>query len=202
MSRARFARSRRARPRSRLRRFADYALAFAILGVFAVIAARLDRVEKAHPAGAPVVNDGDSLTFGTERVRLLGIDAPEYNQTCMRGGKDYACGREARRALAALIGGKPVACEGWEKDRYGRLLATCKAGGVELNRSLVEAGWAVAYGGYSSEERAARAARRGLWAGDFERPRDWRESRGDIADMEHGALASVIHWLRAIFDFS
>jgi endonuclease YncB( thermonuclease family) len=33
---------------------------------------------------------------------------------------------------------------------------------------------AVAYGDYHGEEQEARLARRGLWAGGFEPPADWR----------------------------
>jgi endonuclease YncB( thermonuclease family) len=39
---------------------------------------------------------------------------------------------------------------------------------------MVEEGFAVAFGAYQSEEAAARSARRGIWASEFERPQEWR----------------------------
>jgi endonuclease YncB( thermonuclease family) len=39
---------------------------------------------------------------------------------------------------------------------------------------MVEEGFAVAFGAYQIEEAAARSARRGIWASEFERPQEWR----------------------------
>jgi endonuclease YncB( thermonuclease family) len=51
--------------------------------------------------GRPRVVDGDSLELAGHRVRLFGIDAPESRQDCRDArGRFYACGREARDALA------------------------------------------------------------------------------------------------------
>lgn len=179
----------------------DYALAFTILALLALVSSRLDRVETRHVAGAAVVNDGDTLTLAGERVRLRGIDAPEYNQTCARDGNEYPCGRRSREALARLIDGRPVACAGREKDRYGRLLGQCSAGAADLNKGQVAAGWAVAYGAYFDEQDQAREKRLGIWSGDFDRPRDWRESHGQMAESEHHHLGAALNWLRAIFGF-
>jgi endonuclease YncB( thermonuclease family) len=78
-----------------------------------------------------------------------------------------------------LIGGRDVACEIRDTDRYERLVAVCKAGDVDLNREMIRQGWAVRFGtlglGYASAETEARSARRGIWRGDFERPQDWRK---------------------------
>jgi endonuclease YncB( thermonuclease family) len=190
------------RPRSRWRTFFDYLLAAAVLGLLILVSARLDRVETRQTQGVAVVNDGDSITLGTERIRLRGIDAPEYSQICRKDGADYPCGRRSREALSKLVAGRQVSCAGWERDRYGRLLGECTAAGADLNRSQVEAGWAVAYGGYEAEEAAARGDRKGLWAGEFDRPRDWRNMHGDMAEIEHGSYGRILNWLREIFRFS
>ena len=89
-------------PRSLFRRLLDYALAAAILLLLALVAARLDRVETRKISGDAIVNDGDSITLKGERIRLRGIDAPEYNQTCLKDGAPYPCGRRSRQALAEL----------------------------------------------------------------------------------------------------
>src|SRR5262245_42268020 len=179
----------------------DIALAIAIFGFLLLITARLDRVEIRLPVAAVVVNDGDSLTLGADRIRLRGIDAPEYTQTCVKDGQSYACGRRAREALSKLIGGKSVSCAGWERDRYGRLLATCTVAGFDLNRMQVANGWAVAYGDYLMEEEQARQKKFGLWAGSFDRPRAWRDSHGGLLEGERDLKDAIIDWLRSAFHF-
>ncbi|TIT33775.1 MAG: thermonuclease family protein [Mesorhizobium sp.] len=190
------------RPTNPWRKLLDYGLAVIILGLLILLAARLDRVETRKTQGGAIINDGDSITLGTERIRMRGIDAPEYTQTCRKNGADYACGTLARQSLVRLIGGRPVTCSGWQRDRYGRLLGDCKAGGTDLNRAQVEAGWAVGYGDFEGEEATARAAKVGIWAGTFDQPQDWRDSHhGDVVERRHGTLASIGDAAREIFRF-
>jgi endonuclease YncB( thermonuclease family) len=125
-------------------------------------------------SGSGYAIDGDSLRLAGRELRLLGIDAPELHQTCERDGRSYPCGRVAQQALADFLRRSPLTCRIGERDRYGRGLATCKSGEADINATLVREGLAVSYGGYDAEEVEARAARRGLWAGTFERPADWR----------------------------
>lgn len=189
------------RPRSLWRRFLDLALATAILALLGLLAARLDRVETRRSEGQPVVNDGDTITLAGERIRLRGLDAPELGQTCNAGGKNYPCGRSSRDTLVRLIDRRPVACEGWERDRFRRLLAVCRVDGANINAAMVESGWAVAYGDFETEEARARAAGAGLWAGSFERPREWRDSHGGMAEIEHGSFGLMANWLREMLRF-
>jgi endonuclease YncB( thermonuclease family) len=124
--------------------------------------------------GSVDVIDGDSLRLEGVELRLEGIDAPEYNQTCRHAGVDEPCGKQARQALVALIGkGKPT-CEVASHDRYGRGLALCRLGSVEINRQMVAQGHAVSFGMYAADEARARQARLGIWATTFESPADWR----------------------------
>lgn len=191
----------RARPRSMFARIGDALLAVAVLGLLVLLAARLDRVETRTATGSAVVNDGNSITLSGERVRLRGIDAPEYTQVCRRNGADYPCGQLSRAALQSLIGDRAVSCEGWERDRYGRFLASCRAGDTDLNRSQVSTGWAVAFGEFEDEERAARDARLGIWNGTFDMPRHWRDTHGGLAETGHDWSAAIINALREIFRF-
>ncbi len=128
-------------------------------------------------AGVPEVIDGDSLRLSGLSIRLKGVDAPEMQQTCERGGRPYRCGEVARQALTARIAGEPVECRLAGRDRYGRSLAFCRARGEDIGGWLVEEGLAVGYGDYEREEARAREQRRGLWAGTFERPNEWRQKR-------------------------
>lgn len=122
------------------------------------------------------VIDGDTLEVKGERVRLHGIDAPEKGQLCANtAGEPYSCGQEAIRALRERIGESNVSCAiDAERDRYGRALGVCAVHGEDLNAWLVSQGHALAYRRYSlkyvGQEEAARAAARGLWAGDFVPP--------------------------------
>ena len=190
------------RMRSRWRRFFDCALAAAILGLLILVSAKLDRVAVRSAQGKAIVNDGDSITLGAERIRLRGIDAPEINQICLKDGADYPCGRRARDALIRAVGENDVVCSGWQRDQYGRMLASCTAGEKNLNRLQVERGWAIAYGEFEAEETAARLNRTGLWAGTFDRPRDWRDQHGDLAEIGHGAGGRILDWLRQILGLS
>jgi endonuclease YncB( thermonuclease family) len=124
--------------------------------------------------GAADVIDGDSLRVAGQEVRLKGIDAPEFLQVCQVSGRETQCGREARTALRRLAGSGLVTCVAGERDRFGRLLGQCRVRGIDINAAMVRDGHAVAFGAYEREEEDAKAAYRGLWAGEFERPRDWR----------------------------
>lgn len=124
--------------------------------------------------GKAVVVDGDSLKVSGQMIRLQGIDAPEYAQTCRRDGQETRCGRDAATYLKTLISKGEVTCKGFEHDRFGRLLGTCLVGGEDIGAAMVRAGQAVSYGDYVVEEALARAERRGLWAGTFDFPKDWR----------------------------
>ncbi len=172
-------------------------MAGALLFLLALVAGRMQG-EPERLRGAAIVHDGDTLSIMDRRLRLRGIDAPELSQTCRRGDDVYPCGRRAREALQALVEGRPLVCEWRERDRYGRSLAVCKAGDTEVNGELVETGWAVAFGAYEGQQQRAKDAGLGLWAGEFESPRSWRDRHGGMAEGEHfqGIVAKVLDWLR------
>lgn len=153
----------------------DGVTAFALLAFVWLIAAKLNDVPEISHAGRFHAADGDSLAIGEERMRLKGIDAPELAQTCERGGARWPCGQEAKRLLQSLVAGDDARCAGNERDRFQRLLVVCHAGGTDINAVMVRRGMAVSYGSYGDEEAEARSKKAGLWAGAFERPRDFRD---------------------------
>lgn len=129
--------------------------------------------------GKATVIDGDTLRIGAKRIRLYGIDAPEMAQECQLKSLAIPCGKEARQRLIGLIEGAPITCQVTDRDDYGRLVAKCKTGsGLDLNRAMVAAGYALAYRRYSSDyiadEEAAKSAGLGLWAMKFLPPWEWR----------------------------
>ncbi|GAO74238.1 excalibur domain-containing protein [Meiothermus ruber H328] len=131
-------------------------------------------------AGRASVVDGDTLEVQGQRIRLWGVDAPEGSQTCLdAGGRVWPCGRRAAFALADYLGQRTVQCQARDTDRYGRMVAVCTVGGVEINRWLVEQGWALDFtryskGYYLAAQETARQGRRGIWQGQFEPPWEWR----------------------------
>jgi endonuclease YncB( thermonuclease family) len=128
--------------------------------------------------GRAQVTDGDTIRIGDARIRLKGIDAPEMEQTCSRAGRSYRCGEVARRALIDLVSGENVQCRAAGRDRYQRVLARCTVKGSDIGAHMVEEGWAVSYGrDYDLQEMRAQGRSAGLWAGEFERPQEWRRSR-------------------------
>lgn len=159
----------------------------AILLLFGIFAAAwlYDPSETIAANGSSVhVADGDSFTIDTNKLRLDGIDAPEYHQTC-RGadGADWQCGKAARAALEKRLLEPGLVCKAQTKDKYGRALATCSTRQTaDVGAAQVHDGMALSheyYGvrDYPDEEDAARDARRGIWIGPFQRPDEWRASK-------------------------
>lgn len=126
------------------------------------------------------VLDGDSFRSGAETYRIADIDAPELRQTCKDAkGTTWSCGIAARDRLIALTMRGALTCTPRGNDQFGRTIARCSVLGVsDIGEALVREGLALDFGrgagAYFKAERAARDARAGLWAGDFERPQDWR----------------------------
>ena len=130
---------------------------------------------------AQTVTDGDTIKLAGTTYRLWGIDAPETGQACADG---WPAGLEANRKMAELVAGRAITCEPRDKDRYGRIVALCRADGQDLGAAMVSAGMAWAFTRYSSDyveqERAAIGARAGVHGHDCSTPWDWRaRGRGD-----------------------
>lgn len=122
------------------------------------------------------IADGDTLTVLVDhqqvKVRLAEIDAPESRQ-------DY--GQRAKQALGNLVFGHDVSVDYEGKDRYGRTIGRVHLGRLDVNAEMVRTGYAWVYRKYAKDqnlyalEDEARAARRGLWAGnDPVPPWEWR----------------------------
>ena len=144
------------------------------------------------------VQDGDSLIVEDvagqqHKVRLSGIDAPEY-------GQPY--GEESRQKLTTILLNKPVRLEVIKTDPYGRLVAKvwvqprdCSSRDEELCGKTLDAGMAQLTTGmawwyrywakeqpkedrhrYEFAEREAKARKAGLWKGKNPvNPREWRK---------------------------
>jgi endonuclease YncB( thermonuclease family) len=160
-------------------------LVLAIVLAGAVVIHGVQRANNRPPAevhadivGKARVIDGDTIDISGSRIRLRGIDAPESNQTCTdAGNRKWLCGRTATHELIGHLAGRPLKCESSGLDRYRRVLAVCALpDGSDVNAWMVQQGWALAYysAAYRSEEAQAHAAKRGIWAGSFMPPWEWR----------------------------
>ncbi|MDR1828153.1 MAG: thermonuclease family protein [Methylobacteriaceae bacterium] len=151
-----------------------------VCGLFAGMAYVLQYYYFSRPRrieGPPrYVSDGDTLNYGHYRVRLYGIDAPELDQYCSSAEGENPCGRTSRDALSGLAKNKPLRCEVKATDKYGRPVAVCidTSTNTDIAAEMVRNGWAISAGAYRKEQREARAASRGLWSMEFEKPKDWR----------------------------
>jgi endonuclease YncB( thermonuclease family) len=89
---------------------------------------------------SPGVVDGDTLRCNGERIRIWGVQAPE---------RADPAGPASTRAMAALVRGRSVRCEGRDIDRYRRLVARCFVGSVDLAAEMVGTGHAKDWPRYS-----------------------------------------------------
>lgn len=120
------------------------------------------------------VIDGDTFIIdGGEKVRLIGIDAPETPHSYKQ--RNFYFGTEARDYLEELIESREIKLEFdvEKRDQYGRLLAYAwLEDGLFINARLIEEGYAkvvtfppnVKYHDLLNRmEDEARKNRRGLW---------------------------------------
>jgi micrococcal nuclease len=117
------------------------------------------------------VIDGDTIVVsGNVRIRYLLVDAPETTN-----GHDDCYGANAAQFNSDLVLGKAVQL-GYDvecQDAFGRTLAYVTVDGQDVNRLLVERGYACVLhippdgdtraAEFQALESAARTARRGLW---------------------------------------
>jgi endonuclease YncB( thermonuclease family) len=159
--------------------------------------------------GIARIVDGDTIVVNEVRIRLEGIDAPESTQACGRPTADpvstnpfgpanmlgkpdrpssqWACGTEATRHLARMIGHAEVRCDDLGPDKYGRTLGRCFVGQLNVNAAMVRDGYAWAYVKYSKDyvslEAEARAARVGIWQGEAMPAWDYRKRAWETAEV-------------------
>ena len=128
------------------------------------------------------VIDGDTLLAWVngckERVRLIGIDAPESVHPDDRRNSSF--GRASSRFVRTTIGRKRyiyLEYDAEKRDKYGRLLAyvyiDTPDGVIMLNRRIIQEGYAwtitvppnTRYAALlASEQAKARKAKKGFWA--------------------------------------
>jgi micrococcal nuclease len=118
------------------------------------------------------VIDGDTISLDSgERVRYILIDTPEITN-----GSNDCYGAEARDYNHTLVTGRTITIVYDEEcqDRYGRLLGYVSVGELEVNRTLLEDGYACIlhispngddrFAEYQALEDMAKADEVGMWS--------------------------------------
>lgn len=110
------------------------------------------------------VIDGDTFVIKTgERVRLIGLDAPETG----------SCGsEEATKRLSDLVLNKVIRIDREGRDSWGRRLGIVTADGANVNMEMIKSGWA-RYDSFSDEKspemetagKKAEESRMGIYGG-------------------------------------
>lgn len=127
------------------------------------------------------IADGDTLTIVDaqrvkHKIRLYGIDTPEYDQPYFGA---------AKRALSALVANKTVGIDIKDTDSYGRTVGVVYVEGRSVNVHMVRNGhawWYKRYAGLNETLREAQehaqAYELGLWKDPSPvAPWDWRRQR-------------------------
>jgi endonuclease YncB( thermonuclease family) len=103
--------------------------------------------------------DGDTIKIGSERIRIVDIDAPE--SFLSRCEAELVLALAAKQRLRELLDGGPVRIEVTGTDRYRRTLAHVFAGDVDIGATLVAEGHALPY----QPGPTAKLARLKAWCG-------------------------------------
>jgi micrococcal nuclease len=129
-------------------------LAFTVHAHAAEIAVKVVAITDGDTVG---VIDAEKSYF---KVRLHGIDSPEKKQ---------AYHEKATQALSGKVFQKDVVLDERGKDRYGRVIAVLKLDGRNINRELVEEGFAWQWdkydklGEFTEAHASAKEKKAGLW---------------------------------------
>lgn len=125
------------------------------------------------------VTDGDTITLLDKNgkkhtIRFYGIDAPETTT-------NQPFGIEAKDFLASMIEQKTVKVIIKDKDKYDRIVGVVEFNGKDINKIMVQNGFAWAYSHYTeaylSEHRQAKKQKLGLWADKKPiEPYKWRKT--------------------------
>ena len=150
--------------------------------------------------GTLQIVDGDTIYLVARKIRLQGIDAPETEQVCLdvSGGRSFACGLDAKSALARRFKERERTWRVSGTDRHRQTLATCFADGQDAGR-LVREGWALAFRRHSDiyvvDEHDARSAKPVFWNGALLAPWEWRARSSQTIIFGEASVPVSASWL-------
>lgn len=152
---------------------------FAVLGFWAASVAVAQQTWTGVVAS---VVDGDTVWVKPsnggkpQKIRILGIDAPEI---CQMGGE------LSQQILNSRVRDRVVSVAPHADDTYGRTLGRIYLNGKDVGADMVRSGYAWSYryqrsmGPYAAEEKQARAKGMGLFSNaNAQEPRSFRKQYG------------------------
>lgn len=114
-----------------------------------------DGSSRCYPAKLIRIIDADTLVVNIDlgfydwrhdqRVRLMGVNAPEMDTPAGKAARDFVCGWFATHGQQMRLVTVKDRSHKDKSDSFGRYLAWVSVGGVSLNEELVKAGHAVEY---------------------------------------------------------
>src|SRR6202158_2584930 len=111
--------------------------------------------DAADITGIPRIREGDQIQIGNSRIRLGGIDAPSADQLCLNTkGERWSRGGAGRDNLIKQPANKSWPCHTRQTDRRGRLVARCEVDGEDIQKWMVQNGWALACARVSPDYQA------------------------------------------------
>lgn len=137
--------------------------------------------------------DGDTITIldssnKQHKIRLYGIDTPEKKQ---------AYGKAAKKHTSRLSYRKKAVVTIYDTDRFKRPVGVVKVGSVNVNESLIRAGYAWQYRKYCKAkfckswlqfEERAKASNLGLWRNnDPVPPWEWRKGKRNNSNVKNSS---------------
>jgi endonuclease YncB( thermonuclease family) len=140
----------------------------------------LPDVDPSKLEGRAVAVTGDRLRIAGTLVTLDGIEAPEPAQQCTRKSGAWRCGAASKDTLAALLRNRRISCDVLDDSTSGKR-ARCYVEGSDVAEELVRRGSVFSSGGflsrYSGLESDAQDQKVGVWSGEADRPKEFRDKR-------------------------
>ncbi len=127
-----------------------------LIGIGSVALPKIVAPTNSSTVSGCTATDGDTIRCGNERIRLVGIDAPELPGHCRKGrrcapGNPYSATDSLRTAITGNL-----QIERLNEDRYGRTIAAIANDRGNLSCMQLRSGNAVYVARWDNDERIAR----------------------------------------------
>ena len=127
---------------------------------------------------AKVINS-DYIKINEQVIILYGIEAMERKQVCYIDNKIWPCYDITERFLESLVDLGETTCKVIKKSRMWRVFGICEVINIEINKELVEKGYALARRkqtkDYVEFEKIAKKNKLGIWQSKLIKPWDWKK---------------------------
>lgn len=150
-----------------------------ILGYLGFNQIKLQSIKPAFEYQVLSILDGDTFVINqSQRLRLLGIEAPE---------EEYCLGKESKAYLESLVKDQKVTLEEVGADKYGRVIALAYIGNTLINEAVIQEGMAE-YDGHKNSradllkqaEAEAKLNKVGIFSTKCTQPENFEDSNCSI----------------------